>query len=130
MVTASVSPGSTSKSVVVSNLRISPNSATRCKIPLAYPLFFETLLITSSSRKNKDGSPMVQTRKSGYIGASLHSLRHTNATELVTNKVDPKTVQALLGHSNIQTTLQLYAEAVEENMRAAANVHAAHFATG
>ena len=83
----------------------------------------------TSSRKNKDGSPMVQTRKSGYIGASLHSLRHTYATELVANKVDPKTVQALLGHSNIQTTLQLYAEAVEENMRAAANVHAAHFAT-
>jgi len=72
---------------------------------------------------------MVQTRKSDYIGASLLSLRHTFATELVAKKVDPKTVQALLGHSHIQTTLQLYAVAVEENMLAAANVHVAHFAT-
>ena len=82
-----------------------------------------------SARKNKDGSPMVQTRKTGYVGASLHSLRHTFATELVAKHVDPKTVQALLGHSNIETTLQLYAEAVEENMREAMTDHAMHVAT-
>ena len=72
---------------------------------------------------------MVQTRKTGYVGASLHSLRHTFATELVAKRVDPKTVQALLGHSNIETTLQLYAEAVEENMREAMTDHAMHVAT-
>lgn len=83
----------------------------------------------TSSRRNQDGTPMKQTRKTGYVGASLHSLRHTYATELVADKVDPKTVQTLLGHSNIQTTLQLYAEAVEENMRAAAVKHALHVAT-
>ena len=44
-------------------------------------------------------------------------------------RVDPKTVQALLGHSNIETTLQLYAEAVEENMREAMTDHAMHVAT-
>ncbi|HAM14514.1 MAG TPA: hypothetical protein DCP91_01340, partial [Eggerthellaceae bacterium] len=82
-----------------------------------------------SARKLDDGSPMVQTRKTGYVGASLHSLRHTYATELVAAKIDPKTVQALLGHANIETTLQLYAEAVEENMREAMLGHAMHVAT-
>lgn len=82
-----------------------------------------------SSRKNADGTPMVQTRKTGYVGASLHSLRHTYATELVAAKVDVKTAQALLGHTNVQTTLQLYADAVEENMRAAVTLHAMHVAT-
>ncbi len=39
----------------------------------------------------------------------MHSLRHSLATYLVSQGRDPKTVQGLLRHSNVHTTLQLYA---------------------
>jgi integrase len=38
-----------------------------------------------------------------------HNLRHSLATFLVALKYDPKTVQGLLRHSDVHTTLQLYA---------------------
>jgi len=39
----------------------------------------------------------------------FHNLRHSLASFLVRSKTDPKTVQALLRHSDVKTTLQLYA---------------------
>ena len=42
----------------------------------------------------------------------LHNLRHSLASFLVRSKTDPKTVQALLRHSDVKTTLQLYAHSV------------------
>jgi integrase len=42
----------------------------------------------------------------------LHSLRHSLSRWLVNKtKVDPKTVQSILRHSRIQTTLDLYTQA-------------------
>lgn len=38
----------------------------------------------------------------------FHSLRHTHATILAENGVNPKNLQARLGHENIETTLQIY----------------------
>lgn len=55
-----------------------------------------------------------------YIGPGLHSLRKAHATMLVLAGVDPKTVQHRLGHASIATTLQIYAEAVEQADRNAA----------
>ena len=37
-------------------------------------------------------------------GESFHVLRHTHATQLLSNKVNPKEVQQRLGHSKIETT--------------------------
>ena len=51
--------------------------------------------------------------------SSVHCLRHFFATQLIRAKVDAKTVQHLLGHSKIQTTLDLYVDASEEAGRAA-----------
>src|SRR5712692_8251585 len=49
----------------------------------------------------------------------FHNLRHILASFLVRSKTDPKTAQALLRHSDVKTTLQLYAHSVSEDMMAA-----------
>ena len=50
----------------------------------------------------------------------LHNLRHSLSSWLVNKaKVDPKTVQSILRHSRIQTTLDLYTQADGDETRAA-----------
>jgi integrase len=49
----------------------------------------------------------------------FHNLRHSLASYLVRSKSDPKTVQNLLRHSNVKTTLQLYAHSVSDDRLAA-----------
>lgn len=44
----------------------------------------------------------------------LHDLRHTFATRLFENGIPPKTVQSLLGHSNISTTLNIYTHVMKD----------------
>jgi integrase len=51
---------------------------------------------------------------------SLHNLRHSLSNWLVNKgKVDPKTVQSILRHSRIQTTLDLYTQGDGDETRAA-----------
>lgn len=45
----------------------------------------------------------------------FHNFRHSLASFLVRSKTDPKTVQALLRHSNVTTTLELYSHRVTED---------------
>ena len=56
----------------------------------------------------------------GFKGLKLHELRHTQATQLVANGVDMKTVQYRLGHSSATLTMNLYAHALPENDEKAA----------
>lgn len=44
----------------------------------------------------------------------LHGLRHTNATVLIANNVDVRTVSARLGHTQTSTTMNIYAHALEK----------------
>lgn len=44
----------------------------------------------------------------------FHDLRHTFATRLFENGIPPKTVQSLLGHSNISTTLNIYTHVMKD----------------
>ena len=48
-----------------------------------------------------------------------HMLRHTYSTLLRANGTDIKVQQELLRHSNVQTTLQVYTQAISEQKRAA-----------
>lgn len=59
---------------------------------------------------------------SGFEGVKFHELRHTQATQLLANGVDIKTVQTRMGHSNAGVTLNWYAHAVAGNDKEAANV--------
>jgi len=49
----------------------------------------------------------------------FHNLRHSLASFLVRTNTNPKTVQALLRHSDVKTTLQLYAHSISEDRMAA-----------
>ena len=49
----------------------------------------------------------------------FHNLPHSLASFLIRSRTDPKTVQALLRHSDVKTTLQLYAHSVSEDRMAA-----------
>jgi len=52
-------------------------------------------------------------------GVHIHGLRRTFATRLIRAGADPKTVQTLLGHSTLNLTLQLYADAKAMDLRGA-----------
>lgn len=45
---------------------------------------------------------------------SCHVLRHTFATRLCEAKSNLKVIQSVMGHRNIETTMDIYAEATEE----------------
>lgn len=55
-----------------------------------------------------------------FDGWKIHELRHTQATHLIKNGVDIKTVQTRLGHSTAALTLDTYAHAVPEKDEEAA----------
>ena len=62
--------------------------------------------------------------REGVPFKGLHSFRHTVATESIVNGADVSTVAAILGHSNISTTLNTYTHAVKKAKAKAANLMA------
>lgn len=52
---------------------------------------------------------------------SLHGLRHTSATLLISQNVDVKTVSARLGHAQTSTTMNIYAHSLKKSDETAAN---------
>ena len=47
----------------------------------------------------------------------FHLLRHTYTTNLLSHGAAPKDVQELLGHSDVSTTMNIYAHATREAKR-------------
>ena len=45
---------------------------------------------------------------------SAHHLRHTFCTRLCENETNLKVIQSVMGHKDIQTTMDVYAEATEQ----------------
>ena len=60
------------------------------------------------------GLELTESQRFGF-----HNLRHSLATFLVNQGVDVKTVQGILRHANVNTTLGLYAKSVDKSMLAA-----------
>lgn len=52
----------------------------------------------------------------------FHLLRHTFTTNLLTNGAAPKDVQELLGHSDVRTTMNIYAHSTKEAKRTSARL--------
>jgi integrase len=68
-----------------------------------------------------------RTRRKRYQGLGFHDLRRASATGLVAEGVDIKTAQAMLGHSDSRLTLELYAQAVTAQGKAAAEAMGGRF---
>ena len=72
----------------------------------------------------KDGTPTKNSTydsklfyycdKAGIERFSMHVLRHTFATRCIENGMRPKTLQMILGHSNIGVTMNLYVHVTED----------------
>jgi integrase len=60
-------------------------------------------------------------RKAGIKDASLHSLRHTHASTLLSKNVPLPAVSARLGHSDVNTTMRTYSHALPEDDLRASN---------
>jgi integrase len=82
------------------------------KVPLSGGIFAADHLRKAAI---KAGVPIPDGHRWG-----LHNLRHSLSTWMVNKaKVAPKTVQGILRHSRIQTTLDLYTQQDGEETRAA-----------
>ena len=90
----------------------------------------ETLQEEDYLFRQPNGDPMVPTtftfrfkkilRLNGLPeNLNVHSLRHTNASLLIAQGVDVRTVASLLGHSQASTTLDIYAHAFDKKKREA-----------
>lgn len=53
-------------------------------------------------------------------GFHFHRLRHTYTSNLLSGGAEPKEVQELLGHSSVETTMNIYAHASRESKRTSA----------
>jgi len=77
-----------------------------------------------------DGTPMSPnspyfwlqefTKRHGLPKINVHSLRHTNATLMIANRVDVRTVAGRLGHSQTSTTMDIYSHTLKSADAAAA----------
>lgn len=52
--------------------------------------------------------------KAGINRFSMHTLRHTFATRCIEGNMRPKTLQVILGHSNVGITMNLYVHVTED----------------
>ena len=59
-------------------------------------------------------------RRAGLPEVRFHDLRHTCATLLLRQGVNPKYVQELLGHANVSLTLNVYSHVLPDMGDAAA----------
>ncbi len=55
-------------------------------------------------------------------GFHFHALRHTFTTNLLKNGAAPKDVQEMLGHTRLDTTVNIYAHGDSESKRASAKI--------
>ena len=64
----------------------------------------------------------VAKRLDGFENFHFHQLRHTYTSNLLSNGAAPKDVQELLGHSDVSTTMNVYAHSTRKANRNSARL--------
>ena len=64
----------------------------------------------------------VAKRLDGFENFHFHQLRHTYTSNLLSNGAAPKDVQELLGHSDVSTTMNVYAHSTRKAKRNSARL--------
>ena len=64
----------------------------------------------------------VSNKLDGFEGFHFHQLRHTYTSNLLSNGAAPKDVQELLGHSDVSTTMNVYAHSTRKAKRDSARL--------
>ena len=64
----------------------------------------------------------VSAKLDGFEGFHFHQLRHTYTSNLLSNGAAPKDVQELLGHSDVSTTMNVYAHSTRKAKRDSARL--------
>ena len=85
-------------------------------------LIFTTSVGTPVGARNLVRDFKALLRSADLIPAEIrfHDLRHSAITFLIAKGIDPRTVQAIAGHSDIRLTLGTYAHPIREVLRDAA----------
>ena len=78
-----------------------------------YGLFLDSFQFACKNFKGNAG----QTDIAKTIGFHFHQLRHTYTSNLLANGAAPKDVQELLGHSDVSTTMNVYAHSTRDAKR-------------
>ncbi len=65
---------------------------------------------------------LIRKNLEGLENFHFHQLRHTYTSNLLSSGADPKEVQELLGHSDVNTTMNVYAHATREAKRTSARL--------
>ena len=64
----------------------------------------------------------VSKKLEGFEDFHFHQLRHTYTSNLLSNGAAPKDVQELLGHSDVSTTMNIYAHSTRKAKRDSARL--------
>lgn len=74
--------------------------------------------LDASNVVNRSFKPLLE--RAGLRTVKFHSLRHTCGTLLLSEGVDIKTIQEILGHSSITVTMDVYAHVLPDMQAEAA----------
>lgn len=89
-------------------------------IKLSMPLNIDGRIIISNDARTTTSTFNRYIKRKGY-NISVHELRHTYATILISNGVDFKTAAQLLGH-DIDQTMKTYAHVTDDMLKKASNI--------
>ena len=78
------------------------------------PLTEEAVEILKLQKQKNRTFKVIPMEWTGIDRFSMHVLRHTFATRCIEAGMKPKTLQTILGHSNIGITMNLYVHTTEE----------------
>ncbi len=95
-------------------------------------MVFCTSVGTPVAPRNLTRAWQALLKRAGLSHLRFHDLRHSCASFLATQpeKVHPKVVQHMLGHSDLRTTLRIYTHVTDEQKREAATILDALFGGG